>query len=107
MKHGIVQHGDARCFERAPVNLAMELVVSDVIEADIGVSGIQFDIAQRRKRAEQCGGIIGYAGARRRHGGEEAEFHSFFLGPTTSAPPPPIVAPSSLAPPRSCVIPPS
>ncbi len=63
--------------------------------------------AERLQRAEQRGGIIGHARARRRQRGVESDLQvqSFRRGPNSAVPTRTIVAPSSMAASRSCDMP--
>ena len=38
MQNRVVQHGDARLFERALVDFAMQLVVAEMVEVDIAIA---------------------------------------------------------------------
>src|ERR1051326_4964996 len=101
LEHGIVEDDDAGIIDRALVNFAMELVVAEMIERDVGAGGIGFDVALRFHRLEQRRGIIGDACAGRRQRGVEGGFQIFLRGPNNAVPMRTMVAPSSMATSRS------
>jgi hypothetical protein len=47
-----VQHHHARHFKRPPIDIAMELIVADMIKRDISVGIINARLAQPLKRSQ-------------------------------------------------------
>ncbi len=92
-------------FERPLIDIAMELVVADMVERDVCVTIIYGHLVQRLKRAQQCRRIIRHAcpGGRQRR--KESDLQPFFRGPNRAVPMRTMVAPSSIAASRSCDIP--
>ncbi len=100
-----MQHDDAWRFERALINVAMKLIVAEMIERDVGITFVDRHLSQRLERAQQRRRIIGHTrpgGGQRR---KEADLQSFFRGPNRAVPTRTMVAPSSIATSRSCDIP--
>ena len=98
LQHGVVQDHHARTFDRLLINLAVQLIVADVIEMDVGMSRIRPDVAQFLQRAQQCRRIVRNARTGGRQRRMEADRHAFFLRfPNNAVPTRTQVAPSSMA----------
>jgi hypothetical protein len=84
-----VKHYHSRPRDRPPVNVAMQLVVPKVVKADTlrgGPRRIHLHASAAAQGTQQCGGIVGYAGA---GGGKrriETDCHGFFLFPNRAVP---------------------
>src|ERR1035437_5075479 len=100
-----MQDGDAGVGEGAIVNRAVELVVADVIERDVGVAGVYVYFAMLAKRVEQGFGVIRDSGFGGRKGREVADGHGLVRGPNRAVPTRMCVEPSSMAASRSCDMP--
>ena len=75
IQRGIVQDDHAGMGEGARVNVAVQMIVADVIERDIGVLGIDNNIAVFAEFREERGGIVGDTGGSGRQRRKEAQLH--------------------------------
>ena len=86
MQHRIVQHRYPRAGERLAVNLAVQRIVPEVVQADVATGRIHPDVAARAQLLEQRRGVIGHAGRRGRQRGVEPDGHGLFLEPNRAVP---------------------
>ena len=105
MQDGVVQNYYAGTREGALVDGAVQRVVTEMVEVNVGFRGVHLYIHLPPESFEQGSGIVRHPGPRRCQRREESDFHGFFRGPNSAVPTRTWVAPSSTATSRSCDIP--
>ena len=58
MEHCVVQHDDARARERTAVDLTVQAVIAEVVEAYIRFAVTDLHLPTMAKSAEESGGVI-------------------------------------------------
>jgi hypothetical protein len=66
VKHCVVQHDNARARERTAVDLTVQAVIAEVVEAHIRIAVTDLHAATMAKSAKESGGVIGDSGPGRR-----------------------------------------
>jgi hypothetical protein len=105
MQHGVVQHHHAGLGERAAIDLAVQWIVAQVIERDVGVARVRLHAAVAAQGREQRRGVVGHAGSGGRQRRVVCDFHGLRRFPNSAVPTRTMVAPSSMAASRSCDMP--
>src|ERR1700682_4617414 len=104
LQHGVMQHYHAGLLDSPLVNVAMELVVSHLIQRDVAVfARAHVAVLAQGRQQRRC--VIRHPRARRRERREVSHVHAFLRGPNRAGPTPTSGAPSPLATSRSCDIP--
>src|ERR1035438_9644916 len=91
--------------QRTIVNRAVELVIADVIESDVGVAVADPHFAMLAKRVQQSFSVIRDSGLGGRQRREVTYRHGLTRGPNRAVPTRTCVEPSSIAASRSCDMP--